>query len=201
MFSNDVVATDEEVGFMSESNKDTIGRMVKIVAYVRNLLSVCDPVFVLAACNKISAQAFVCTDKGPISRVSSEPGLARAGEYLQSIFVADEKIEDGVRRSLNSDELGNLLGAVIELYNLSFRIQIDFQEIFKDELTGLTAKQENAITTCQLMYGVRGRRDYSFQREYHEFLIAPHDDVLRKIYGIGADRVVEGKCMQVVKKT
>lgn len=150
-----------------------------------------NPLELLAISNKVAIWENIQLEDGPIVHLS--PGTVRAGEYFQSILVSTPKCEDFVSVETENTEIEKLFfDDLPELYNDS-SIKSTFHILFSDNSNdGLSQLQLSSLGTLQNFYHVRGRRDASFQRRYHEFLISPHNFILHELYSVSAQQVLDG---------
>lgn len=150
-----------------------------------------NPLELLAISNKVAIWENVRLEEGPFVHIL--PGTVRSGEYFQSVLVSAPECKDFVSIKTENTSLEKLFFEDLpELYRGS-SIRSTSHILFSNNSdVGLSQSQLSSLGTLQNFYHVRGRRDAFFQHRYYEFLISPHDGILRELYSVSAQQVLDG---------
>lgn len=163
------------------------------VETIQQQIRKCNPIRLLLRCNKIAAQEFVDFGDDDSIAIRNEVGLLRAGEYAQAALVSMINICDESEAEINQEQrVTEVLNNIAELYRLSITISFYANEIAHTSNLTLNDNQLSAFQRMLNMINVRGKRIDYMQRQYHEVLLKPHDDMFRSTYGIGADDIIDG---------
>ncbi len=163
------------------------------VEVVKRQIKKCNPIRLLLRCNKIAAQEFVDFGDEDSSAIRNEVGLLRAGEYVQAALVSTVNIFDESEQESNQEQrVTEVIKNIADLYRLSVTIPFFADEIARTKNIVLNGDKSNAFQRALNMINVRGKREDYMQRQYHEVLLRPHDDMFRIVYGIGADDIIDG---------
>ena len=160
-------------------------RANSLIESIRGSAVCYDPFELLALTNKISAWEWVISS---FDLPYCPPGLFRAGEYLQSVLVSTPS-PDSEARCLDC-RVVDLVHEVSDLYDDV--LYLNGLDGLSEKADQLTKEQRSAVSTMQTMYHVRGRRDATFQRWYYSFLLQPQDELIKKLWGVDAGRLVDG---------
>lgn len=109
-------------------------------------------------------------------------------EYVHAVLASDESPDDA-----KFDE-----AQCIELYELS-RILKEQAMIYAISSSADTGNQEFGPSTAELEFraksswiALRGNRYQVLENEFYRYVLAPHDDVLTEVYGVGAAEIAKG---------
>jgi len=109
-------------------------------------------------------------------------------EYVHAVLASDEFPDDA-----KFDE-----AQCIELYELS-RILREQAMIYAISSSADTGNQEFGPNTAELEFraksswiALRGNRYQVLENEFYRYVLAPHDDALTEVYGVGAAEIAKG---------
>lgn len=116
--------------------------------------------------------------------------VARATEYIQSIFVSSKL--DYHETQEDSTEIFLKISANIEkLYELVMQYYFAYGALYKKEHQD-NCKIIDELMEAQMFYSVRGQRYQCFEEEYNNYLLSPHNDIFIKLFGLTSQDVVKG---------
>lgn len=163
------------------------------VKAIKQQIMQCNPLRLLLRCNKIAAQEFVDFGDEKSVEIRNEVGLLRAGEYAQAALVSMVNTFDESEQESNQEQcVTEVIKDIAELYRLSVTIPFFANEIARINKLTLNGNQLSVFQRTLNMINIRGKRLDYMQRQYHEVLLRPHDDIFRITYGIGADVIIDG---------
>ena len=163
------------------------------VETIRQQIQKCNPIRLLLRCNKIAAQEFVDFGDNDSATIRNEVGLFLSGEYAQSALVSLVNTFDGSEQEcVQEQRVTEVIKDIAELYRLSTTIPFFANEIARVNKLTLNGNQLGAFQRTLNMINIRGKRLDYMQKQYHEVLLKPHDDIFRITYGIGADDIIGG---------
>ena len=167
--------------------------MAKQIELVKELIAICNPVKLLARCNKIAAQEFVDFGDDASTAIRREVGLLRAGEYVQAVLVSIENRFSPIEREcVQEQNISEAINAIKSLYDLAIWTSFFADKIIPQANLIFGTGRSYAFQRALGMLNVRGRREPYMQRQYHELLLKPHDEIFHTIYGIGTDDIIDG---------
>ena len=142
----------------------------------------------------------------PILKSSADQSVASAGpteaddlkdldsqsqfllEYVHAVLASDTAPDD-----LKFDE-----SAYAELFELSRNLRDQAMSFAMVSSEGTKAGVFGPDTAMIEIWAksswvtLRGNRHYFVQGEFYRYVLAPHDDVLKEVYGVGADDIADG---------
>ena len=167
--------------------KTEIDELIKTIC---NKVLKCDPLQLLNY-SQMMFQSSIMGTSSEFQLLGLESmAVARATEYIQSIFVSHEKrtpdaIDDPTelffKISKNIEELYQL----IPQYYLVIGAKYKKEHIVDDNLI-------RELIEAQMAYSVRGKRYQIFELDYYRGLLNAHDDVFQKLFSISANEIIEG---------
>lgn len=173
-----------------EKKKEEIDR--KVVC-IREKVSRCDPLQLLI----FSTSMGLLTEIGKTSESDfsmDEIQTGRATEYLQSVLVSSENhfSSDNKHREDPSDKFHDIMDDVHELSSMVDYFYWYWAAYVQEKRPDLDDELMKFIVEAQMSYLIRGNRYQVHEIEHLEELLAPHDQVLAKLFDVSAGELVDG---------
>lgn len=111
-------------------------------------------------------------------------------EFVHASWSCCEEIADG-RENLDESEVSEILATLKELRNTAMFYCMTKSKAIAAE-TGDSLRGDLSFRAMANWVTLRGRRYQVLEEEFLGYLLHPHDDALRKCYGIGADETAAG---------
>lgn len=116
--------------------------------------------------------------------------VARATEYIQSIFVSHEKrnpdaIDDPTELFFDISKDIKKLYQQIHQYYLTLAAKLIKEQTYDNDLI-------RELLEAQTAYTIRGQRYQIFELDYYRRLLNAHDDIFQKLFSISAGEIIEG---------
>ena len=111
-------------------------------------------------------------------------------EFVHAAWSCGAEITEG-RNNLEEDEVSEILATLMELRDTAILYCMVKSKGIAAE-TGNSHRADICFRAMAAWVTLRGRRYQVLEEEFLAFLLRPHDDALRKCYGIGADDTAAG---------
>lgn len=167
--------------------KSEIAELIKIIC---DKVIKCDPLQLLNY-SQMMFQASILGTSSEFQLLGLENmAVARATEYIQSIFVSHEKrtpdaIDDPIELFFDISKNIEELYQLIHQYYLVIGAKYKKEHIVDDNLI-------SEMIEAQMAYSVRGQRYQIFELDYYRGLLSAHNDVFQKLFCISANEIIEG---------
>lgn len=167
--------------------KSEINTLIKTIC--ENVLK-CDPLQLL----NYSQMMFQSSILGTTSEFQlmglDNMAAARATEYIQSIYIANERHQP---KSLEdpSEMFFQISGDIEKLYQLVTIYYFTIGEKYK-ESHSVDDELLSEMMEAQMGFSVRGQRYQIFEHDYYRGLLEPHNDIFIKLFNISADEIIDG---------
>lgn len=161
------------------------------VRVIRDKVLLCDPIQLLSFSSDMGLLSFINLFSEFQMQSGSMP-IARATEYIQSIYVSSPKNETIDRKQDPTLIFNEILKDIEELYELINYFYLHWGAILEDFYPNENMEMINHIVEEQMLYLVRGQRYQVFENEYFEKLLYIHNDILINLFGISSDEVIKG---------
>ena len=111
-------------------------------------------------------------------------------EYMHAVWSCNSKLTDEGAK-LDEEKVAELFTALEKLRNTTmFYCMMKSKAL--EETTGQTHMGEISIRAMSAWVNLRGRRYQVLEEEFLLFVLTPHDEALRKTYGMGANAIASG---------
>jgi len=173
-----------------EKKKEEIDR--KVVC-IREKVSRCDPLQLLV----FSTSMGQLTEIGKTSESDfsmDEIQTGRATEYLQSVLVSSENHfgNSTEHQEDPSGEFHSIMGDIHELYSMVDHFYFYWAAHVQEKQPNLDDELMKFIVEAQMSYLIRGNRYQVHEIEHLEGLLAPHDQVLDRLFDVSAGELIDG---------
>ena len=109
-------------------------------------------------------------------------------EYVHAVLASDAALDDATFDETTCAELFELCR---ELREQAMSFAMVSSEGKKTGVFGPDTADIQFLAKSSWV-ALRGNRCYVLEGEFYRYVLAPHDDVLREVYGVGADNIAEG---------
>ena len=169
-------------------------RADELSSEIRREIYKVDPFTLLGFAAKIASYEFVILEGQTSVFVRDEElGALRLCEYLQTALISGERNESVDAATTEKDDvLHKILVKVIDLYRLMQSALFYADMIYAELPYQVDDCVKRALNKNLLMFAVRGKRDASFQKKYHSILIPVHNDILKQLYGVSGNELIDG---------
>lgn len=116
--------------------------------------------------------------------------VARATEYIQSIFVSSEV---GKQEELEDPSVLflKISSEIEQLYQMIMQYYLAYGAAYK-KTHEIDNKLLDELIEAQMAFSVRGERYQCFEKEYNKFLLEPHNDIFVKLFGQTSEEIIDG---------
>lgn len=167
--------------------KSKINDLIKSIS--ENVLK-CDPLQLL----NFSQMMFQSSILGTTSEFQlmglDSMAVARATEYIQSIYIANERCQPEVFDD-PSELFFQISGDIEKLYQLVTIYYFTVGEKYK-ESHSVDDKLLSEIIEAQMAFSIRGQRYQVFEHDYYRGLLEPHNDIFEKLFNTSAAEIIDG---------
>lgn len=173
-----------------ERKKEEIDR--KVVC-IREKVSRCDPLQLLVFSTSMGLLTEI--DKTSESDFSmDEIQTGRATEYLQSVLVSSQNHfgNSTEHQEDPSDEFYSIMGDIHELYSMVDYFYFYWAAYAQEKRRDLDDESMKFIVEAQMFYLVRGNRYQIHEIEHLEGLLAPHNQILVRLFDVSAGELIDG---------
>ena len=177
----------EQIAAEEPKIKSEINDLIKTIC--ENVLK-CDPLQLL----NYSQMMFQSSILGTTSEFQlmglDNMATARATEYIQSIYIANER-----RQPEYNDDPSELFfqisGDIEKLHQLVTVYYFTIGENYK-ESHSVDDELLSEMMEAQMGFSVRGQRYQIFEHDYYRGLLEPHNDIFEKLFNTSAAEIVDG---------
>ncbi len=177
--------------FYKEEYPKVKERIDQKVKKIRDEISICDPLMILKF-TKDMAMLSHMNKFSELDYTSEENMVIRAQEYIQSILVSTECHFDNTESKEDQEKRWHSVLADIEDLYKEFVYFYHYWSAYKKDTGEISDKMMHHIVESQMLYLVRGNRYQVFELEPLKRLLPPHNDVLVELFGVTAEKIIEG---------
>jgi len=177
--------------FYEEEYPKVKERIDQKVKKIRDQISICDPLMILKF-TKDMAMLSHMNKFSELDYTSEENMVIRAQEYIQSILVSIECHFDNTESKEDQERRRHSILTDIEDLYKEFEYFYHYWSAYKKDTGEISDNIMHHIVESQMLYLVRGNRYQVFELEPLKRLLPPHNDVLVGIFGVTAEKIIEG---------
>lgn len=179
------------LAFYKEEYPKVKERIDEKVKKIRDEISICDPLMILKF-TKDMAMLSHMNKFSELDYTSEENMVIRSQEYIQSILVSTESHFDDTESKEEQEKRWHSVLADIEDLYKEFVYFYHYWSAYKKDTDEISDEMMHYIVESQMLYLVRGNRYQVFELEPLKRLLPPHNDVLVEIFGVTAEKIIEG---------
>ena len=118
--------------------------------------------------------------------------IIHAQEFIQSVFVSSElNLRNRVDVEKEEDFFDEIVADFEEIYK-EIQVFYYYWAAYIQKKYTIDDDKLKDIVEAQYMYGVRGNRYQIFELEPIKALLSPHDEVLLELFGVSAEKIIQG---------
>ena len=179
------------LAFYKEEYPKVKERIDEKVKKIRDEISICDPLMILKF-TKDKAMLSHMNKFSELDYTSEENMVIRSQEYIQSILVSTESHFDDTESKEEQEKRWHSVLADIEDLYKEFVYFYHYWSAYKKDTGEISDEKMHYIVESQMLYLVRGNRYQVFELEPLKRLLPPHNDVLVEVFGVTAEKIIEG---------
>ena len=182
---------EEMLAFYKEEYPKVKERIDEKIQKIKNEISICNPLMLL----KFTKDMAMLSHMNKFSEFdykNEENVVIRAQEYIQSILVSTENHFDDTESKEDQDKRWHSVLADIEDLYKEFVYFYHYWSAYKIDTGEISDEMMHYIVESQMLYLVRGNRYQVFELEPLKNLLPTHNDVLVELFGVTAEKIIEG---------
>lgn len=166
-------------------------RIDEKVCKLKNEISLCDPLMLLKFIKDMAMMSHM-NKFSEFDYPTEGNMIIRSQEYIQSILVSTENHFNNVESIEDQEKRWHSILADVEDLYKEFIYFFHYWSVYKEDSGEISDEMMHYIVESQMLYLVRGDRYQAFQLKPLKNLLPPHNDVLIELFGVDAEKIVEG---------
>lgn len=162
----------------------------ELVQTIRHDVVQCDPLQLLNYSQMMFLQSILGTSSESQLMGVENIAVARATEYIQSIFVSSQPDLHETQGD-PTKAFFKISSDIEKLYQFVTQYYFAYGAIYKKDHEN-DCEILDELIEAQIFYSVRGERYQCFEEEYNKYLLSPHNDVFMRLFGLSSQNIVDG---------